>query len=815
LTYPSFTIITILMKSRTALLCLWVVAALVGCNLPPSGISLPLRSTATPSLTVTPSPTPTFTPTPTPIPAVRVATGNQALFEGNYNLTRSEYQIAASTSADPQVRLAAFWGLGRTEYEAGNDASALNALRQLTAENVSPQLTAYGYFLLGETYMRLQRYSEAADAYGFYLAMRPGVIDSLVQERRGDALSAAGDYLDAIVAYQAALAAPHLGEASALQIKLAQAIANSGDSATALGMYDNIAANTSNDFVKAQVDLLAGQLYLSLSQSDQAYQRFLHTVDNYPLAYDSYSALVALVNAGVPVDDLNRGLVDYFAGQYGAALAAFDRYIAFTPDNDGTVHFYRAKALDGAGQYEEAVAEYTLFISKYPNNLHWRTAWDEKAGTQWYYLEQYDAAAQTYLEFVTDLPDSADAPRFLLNAGRMQERAGRLDEAAATWERIADRYPSSELVPQALFWAGIVRYRNAQLDAALTTFQRDLILSSAAEDQARAYFWIGKTQQTRGDAAAAQTAFQQATAMDPTGYYSERARDLLFGQAIFQPPPATKLIIDLSAEKPAAEAWIRIQFSLPAGTDLNSPGELLQEARLMRGTELWNLGLYGEARLEFEDLRQAVSQNAADSYRLANYLLDLGLYRSAITAARQVLTLAGMDTNAKTLAAPNYFNHVRYGIYYQDATISAAQENGLDPLFLFSMIRQESLFEGFVHSDAGARGLMQIIPATGQSIVDNYGWPPDYTADDLYRPIVSLRLGARYLKKELDAFDGNPFAALAAYNSGPGSAATWLELASADPDLFVEVVRFEQTRDYIRSIYENYVVYRSLYGTVP
>ena len=110
---------------------------------------------------------------------------------------------------------------------------------------------------------------------------------------------------------------------------------------------------------------------------------------------------------------------------------------------------------------------------------------------------------------------------------------------------------------------------------------------------------------------------------------------------------------------------------------------------------------------------------------------------------------------------------------------------------------------------------MQIIPSTGQSLAQNMGWPPDYTDDDLYRPVVSLSLGAHYLKSNLDYFDGDLFAALAAYNSGPGNAEIWMNLADGDPDLFVEIVRFEETRSYIRSIYENYIVYRSLYGSVP
>jgi soluble lytic murein transglycosylase len=102
-----------------------------------------------------------------------------------------------------------------------------------------------------------------------------------------------------------------------------------------------------------------------------------------------------------------------------------------------------------------------------------------------------------------------------------------------------------------------------------------------------------------------------------------------------------------------------------------------------------------------------------DSFRLANHLLDLGLYRSAIFAARQVLTLAGQESQQASLTAPPYFNHLRYGLYYHDLIINEAQKYGLDPLFMFSVIRQESLFEGFVSSTAGAHGLIRSCPIPG------------------------------------------------------------------------------------------------------
>ncbi len=804
------------MKSYWKLMwTLVVLFSLIGCGAPVSPDITPTPGPDTPSVTSPPPETlPTVTPTPTPTPQGRVLSGDQALFYGDFTAARDEYRLALAAGSEADIQAAALWGLGRVEYEDGNLAASLDILRQLTAAYPGSVHAAYAHFLMGEIYTELGRFSEAAEAYTAYLALRPGLIDTYAQERRGDALAATGDASGAIAAYQAALNASHL-ENLPLEIKIAQAYVAAGDANTAIAMYNDISLRASDDYLKAQTDFLIGQLYLQRGQNDLAYERFRHAVDNYPRAYDSYSALVVLVNAGVPVNEFNRGLINYFVGQYGFALMAFDNYLAANPQHDGTVRYYRALTLEQLSRYSEAVDELTFFIQNYPSNPYWQTAWEDKAYLQWAYLGQYPQAAQTLLDFVAAAPTSPYAPQAMLSAGRILERDNRLAEAAAVWERIGDSYAGTPEASQGLFWAGIARYRLGDREAALLTFHRSLQASATAEDQARAYFWIGKAQQALGDSGAAQVAFQQAAGLDPLGYYGLRSRDLLLGERPFQSPPAYDLTVDWAAERREAEAWLRITFNLPPETDLSGPGALLQDARLIRGTELWQLGLYDQARLEFEDLRAAVAQNPADGYRLMNYLLDLGMYRTAIFLDRQILTLAGMETQASTLAAPRYFQHIRYGTYYQEIVVPTAERYGFHPLFLYAVIRQESLFEGYVRSSAGARGLMQIIPATGATLAVSVGWPPDYTEEDLYRPQVSITYGAHYLASNRDYFGGDLYVALAAYNSGPGNAAIWADLAGNDPDLFVEVVRYQETRLYIRSIYELFGMYRSLYGTIP
>ena len=504
---------------------------------------------------------------------------------------------------------------------------------------------------------------------------------------------------------------------------------------------------------------------------------------------------------------------DYFAGQNDIALVALDRYIDANPVNDGTASYYRALTLRDIKHTEDAIIALDNFIKAYPAHPRWEDAWQDKAFLEWSVQGDYEAGAGTYLEFVTNVPTSPSAPNFLMSAARITERDGRLEEAAQIWDRVANEYPASDQLPDALFLAGIQRYRLADFTGALASFQRDLILSSKAEDRARAYLWIGKTQEQLGDRASAETSWQQAQLTDPTGYYSLRAQDILLKRPPFESPPSINLNIDMGKERKDAEILMRLTFDLPADTDFSGPGTLAQDARFIRGTELRELGMYHEARREFEALREAVTTNPSDSFRLANHLLGIGLYRSAIFAAREVLTLAGLKSQSESLTAPAYFNHVRYGLYYRDLILPEEERYGLDPLFMFSVIRQESLFEGFVRSSAGARGLMQIIPGTGAQIAGELGWPPGYSEKDLYRPNVSIRFGTYYLDKNRDLLGGSVYGSLAAYNAGPGNALVWKELAGDDPDLLLEIIRFQETRDYIRYIYEIFSTYRTIYSS--
>ena len=778
------------------------------CNSP--AISL-LAPSPTPSLTPTPTLTPSPTPTPTPVPTVTLDQGDRARFVGDWDGAIGAYQLVLAETSDPALRAKAQFGIGLVDVEAERYSDADVALSAYLAQFPDDASRGLAYFLRAEARQALDKPADAVADYRQYLALRSGRIDSYVEEQIGDALRAAGQPLEAIPEYQAAIAAPHLGGDLSLDVKIGRAYMQGKDYQHALQAFDLVAATATDDATKASMNLLAGQVLEAEGDTQGAYARYLDSVNKYPTAYDSYTGLVRLVNAGVPVNDYLRGVVDYFAGAYAPALQALTRSANGNPD--GSVYYFRGLTRRAMGDYEGALTDLEIVLNNYPDDPHYQQAWIQKAVTQWAYLDRYSEAVQTYVDFVAKYPQSSQAAQTLFDAGRTAERADDLQKAADLWLRLPKEYPDSDLAYQGAFEAGIALYRLSDYSSALDVFNQAEGLGSSSGDKAAAHFWVAKSYQAQGDDSRAQQAWQETAQLDPTGYYSERAADILAGRQPFQPLGVPDFKTDAQAEELAAETWLRATFNVQDPGELNqlSPA-LASDPRMQRGEEFWRLGRTSEAKAEFESLRASVQGDPVATFRLMHKLLDLGLYQPAIFAARNVLDLAGMN-DATTLSAPVYFNHVRFGPYFGDIILPEAAQEGFDGLFLLSVVRQESLFEGFITSYAAARGLMQVIPSTGQSIADQLGWPPGYTAEDLYRPLVSVKFGTYYLAQQRDRFDGDLYAALAAYNAGPGNALIWKKLAPNDPDLFLEVIRLQQTHTYITTIYEVFDIYRNLYAS--
>jgi soluble lytic murein transglycosylase len=239
------------------------------------------------------------------------------------------------------------------------------------------------------------------------------------------------------------------------------------------------------------------------------------------------------------------------------------------------------------------------------------------------------------------------------------------------------------------------------------------------------------------------------------------------------------------------------------------PASLSRRLDVRRGEALLAAGLRREALDAFDGARAAAWQDPVALAQLAFFFHERGLYGLAARAASRLVGLWPQGTIHDATPA---VQRLAYPLAYADLLSVQAQEQDLDPLLLAALVRQESLFEPVAVSYAGARGLGQVMPATGEGIARNLQMD-DFVLDDLYRPVVSIHFGAYYLAVQMQRFDDQLLVALAAYNGGPGNTLHWLEAAGDDLDLFVEVITAGQSRIYLQRVYEQYLFYEALYRT--
>jgi soluble lytic murein transglycosylase len=148
---------------------------------------------------------------------------------------------------------------------------------------------------------------------------------------------------------------------------------------------------------------------------------------------------------------------------------------------------------------------------------------------------------------------------------------------------------------------------------------------------------------------------------------------------------------------------------------------------------------------------------------------------------------------------------------FRKDVIARAGEIGLDPAYVYGLIRQESRFIMDARSSVGASGLMQLMPSTARWTAKKIGLA--YTADLITDRETNLRLGMNYLKLVLDDFGSSQALAAAAYNAGPGRPRKWRDGPALEPAIWAENVPFAETRDYVKKVLSNATYYAAQLGT--
>jgi soluble lytic murein transglycosylase len=150
----------------------------------------------------------------------------------------------------------------------------------------------------------------------------------------------------------------------------------------------------------------------------------------------------------------------------------------------------------------------------------------------------------------------------------------------------------------------------------------------------------------------------------------------------------------------------------------------------------------------------------------------------------------------------------RYPMPYRSEVLAKSAELGLDPAYVYGLIRQESRFIADARSSVGASGLMQLMPTTARWTAKKIGVA--FSAETITDRDVNLKIGTGYLRLVLDDFDGSELMAAAAYNAGPNRSRHWREGAPLEPAIWAENIPFNETRDYVKKVLSNATVYAAL-----
>jgi len=135
----------------------------------------------------------------------------------------------------------------------------------------------------------------------------------------------------------------------------------------------------------------------------------------------------------------------------------------------------------------------------------------------------------------------------------------------------------------------------------------------------------------------------------------------------------------------------------------------------------------------------------------------------------------------------------------------------VDPYLSLAVMREESHFREDIDSTSGARGVMQIMPPTGEWLGERVPDAGEYSHDRLYDVSYNIRLGTYYLGYLMRRFDNNVVLAVASYNGGEGNVRRWVEAYGLDDiDLFIESIPYDETNEYVKKVLGSYGTYHRL-----
>lgn len=327
-------------------------------------------------------------------------------------------------------------------------------------------------------------------------------------------------------------------------------------------------------------------------------------------------------------------------------------------------------------------------------------------------------------------------------------------------------------------------------EEALRTFDRYIGSYPDGDWKTNSLFWSAKILDRRGRHGDRDAKAAQLVAEYPFSYYAYRAKELW--------SPAAVLLTGGAGLTMTGSTF----------PDIDAELAKLDEPRLATVRALGDVGLHRAAAREMKVLAAKHDKNPGVQFMLADVYVRGGEPFKANGVLqrqfRQFVRHGGRNI-------PHRFWEILYPLPYWETIQAEARRRGLDPYLIASITRQESGFEPSTVSNAGAVGLMQIMPQEAARIAAAGGLG-EVTREQLFDPVTNLAVGAAEYAQKLAIWNGNHILAIASYNAGERAVGTWIEKTPVDDiDLFVESIPYAETRLYVKTVTRNRSEYRRIY----
>lgn len=556
---------------------------------------------------------------------------------------------------------------------------------------------------------------------------------------------------------------------------MARAHLAAGDTTAALDAYVDRARNGDRDWMRARAWARIGALRRALGHREPARRAMSNALEEDGVE----EAAVGLSELGIETADEAR-----------RAYRVLRRY------------GHEEEALEALDRFAELRGEPEL-----PDELRL-----ERAGL----LSRVDrlAEADEELQWLTNLEDPGiAAPAFDLLAS-VRRRQGLYGEARSFQDLLVRRFPSHPEAVDVVFFRADDYHDQQRWGAALEAYGRTVDMSPESNRAGLARMRMGQIHLTRGDLREAADLYESYLDAFPGGRRWDEARYWAawshhrLGEEDAARDHVTA-ILDADPLSYYAILGLRLldrSFSpdMPEGTP--PPSVPVIEESLGRLEVLRESGLGDGVAPAIAELRDRYDASEDSLLRLSLELSERGFTMDGISV--------GWEVQSRGRAWDRWLVRAVYPFPYRDLVRLEAEEWGLDPFYLAALIRQESAFLAEARSGAGALGLMQVIPSTGESMARSVG-PEGFSPGLLLHPEVNLHLGAAFLSRLRERFGDRTPLVLAAYNAGPTRARRWEQRfpESRELERFTERIPYEETRGYVKRVTRNVELYRWLYGS--